>query len=253
MDETFRTPPSMMPLSPMMYRFACHMAHLAERDPYAPVMAVPLAAVIHASTSLEAFLNEEIARRIAIDPEWEGSLSALDRLEIGQKWMVVPKLPFGRTFVCGAEPFQSFRVLVKLRNKLVHYKPRFTSEENMPSFARELEARFQFTKQVAPAPLENFLTSWQEKILNRNCARWACTTAREMVLAWHDLSGQGQGRAVADWEWSLAFLEGKDRGELPPGVYSIRVDPGVPAVVNLTGLSRPSGLSRADDTTDEVE
>jgi hypothetical protein len=116
----FVIPPSMVSLSPIMYRLASHLAYAAALEQFVPAIAMPIGAVLHATASLEAFLNEEIARWIASDAKWDGPLSALDRLEFEQKWLIVPQLLVDGTFDRGAEPFQSMRVLVKLRNKLVH-------------------------------------------------------------------------------------------------------------------------------------
>jgi hypothetical protein len=117
---TMTLPPRMTPLSPTMYALACHLAHLAQQDSFKPVMAFPIGAVVHATASLEAFLNEEMARRIAIQPEWAHPLGALDRLNLEDKWVIAAQLLNGQTFSNTAEPFQSFQALMKLRNELVH-------------------------------------------------------------------------------------------------------------------------------------
>lgn len=43
------------------------MAHGAENDPFRPVVALPIAAVIHAASSLEAFMNEWIEKKTTIE------------------------------------------------------------------------------------------------------------------------------------------------------------------------------------------
>jgi hypothetical protein len=235
---------AMTPMSPTMYRLACHMAHLAGNDPLTPVIGYPVGAVLHAAVALEAFLNEEMARYIHADPtKWKGPLEALERLETENKWQLVPLLLFGKTLPKGAEPFQSFRALIRLRNELVHYHAEFTEDEKRPAFARDLETRFEFTKfELPPAALQlgaaKLRVSWQNEILNRNCARWACITTRNMVLAWYELWASKQDRAQAEWEWSLEYLEGRERGEPPASVSSVRVDPGGVGVVDLQNLGK---------------
>jgi len=79
-------------------------------------------AYILSVASAEAFLNETIGiaketRKLqGILTEW------IEDLEIRKKVLLVPVLLWNRTFDRGSDPFQSFDVLVRLRNDCVHYK-----------------------------------------------------------------------------------------------------------------------------------
>ena len=191
-------------LSRVMYRFACHAALLAERDPFTPKVAFPIAAVLHAASSLEAFLNEELEQRCTLEPHWKPSIQAIERVEFQNRWFVVPQLLFNRTFDKDAEPFQSFRALVKLRNELVHYKPVTRSFDFLPAFARDLESRFQFSVPEAIPGFPPMQASWDQKIWNRVRAMGVPDGSRDgSRLARTCRSGQ---KAVAAWEWSLAYL-----------------------------------------------
>lgn len=57
-------------------------------------------------------------------------------LSLESKWMFLPKILQSGGFNYGIEPFQSFSRLIKIRNKLVHYKPKDEDwqliEENFP-------------------------------------------------------------------------------------------------------------------------
>ena len=237
MTEGLNVPPRMLPLSMMMYQLASLAAHSAaiapSEPPWLPRIAMPIDAVVNAATALEAFLNEQMAYPIASNPqEWKGPLNAAERLtSVEDKWLLVSRLLFGRTFDSGREPFQSFRLLVKLRNELVHYKPAFQTGDNMPSFATGLESKFAFSRPAVPEAFAEMgvtrvLEDWQTIILNAACARWACLTARKMVLAWHDLSGSTEhAKAIADWQWSEAYLEG-NKPAFPDSIESLVVAPG---------------------------
>lgn len=66
---------------------------------------------------LEAHIN------IKAEPFLTGySFDEFDKLSISGKWLFYPKLIGTSSFDPGAEPFQSFRILTKTRNALVHYK-----------------------------------------------------------------------------------------------------------------------------------
>jgi hypothetical protein len=76
------------------------------------------AAVILAVASLEAFING-----VGADlPSWS---EEDDWSKLEEKWLMVPaRMANGRTFDRGRNPYQDFRKLVRLRNRLVHPRPR---------------------------------------------------------------------------------------------------------------------------------
>jgi hypothetical protein len=49
-------------------------------------------------------------------------LEAFERLSLDAKWLMFPRLHGLRGFDTGSEPFQGFDRLVKIRNRLVHYR-----------------------------------------------------------------------------------------------------------------------------------
>jgi len=67
-------------------------------------------------------------------------LEAFDRFSLEAKWLTLPKLLGLPGFDPGSEPFQSFAVLVRLRNSLVHYRERFEewAAPGVPSFLGNL-------------------------------------------------------------------------------------------------------------------
>lgn len=46
----------------------------------------------------------------------------LDRLDLAGKWVVIPKLVTGKEFPISSNAFDSLKFLIKMRNKLVHFK-----------------------------------------------------------------------------------------------------------------------------------
>ena len=65
-----------------------------------------------------------------------------ERVSLEGKWLFLPKMIGGDTFDQGAEPFQSFSILIKYRNELVHYKGKKENwagfEQGPPTFFAKL-------------------------------------------------------------------------------------------------------------------
>lgn len=169
-------------------------AERAKRGPGQPDQEAATA-VILAQATLESFINEEIEaapwkRGPHFDP-WKGN-PPTPRTEAQWepiRWMLIEKTPFrerwqhfmqinhGYTIPPGAEPFQSFTLLVKLRNLLAHHTPRMGSMTAMPVKGLEsgLGTRYPLT------PIRANEDTWAQRLLNAGCARWACETAVAML------------------------------------------------------------------------
>ena len=78
-------------------------------------------AIITSAQALEAFINVEAESRLS-PSLW----TAVEKLNIVEKWLVVTRLATNEEWDKGKQPFQDFQSLVKLRNGLVHYKPKYT-------------------------------------------------------------------------------------------------------------------------------
>ena len=115
-------------------------------------------AVVLAVAALEAFINQTAAQRLGIWDDEE------ERQSLQTKWILVPRqITGGHTFDRGAEPYQSFRRLLRLRNDLVHPKA--------------AEKRFE-------GPLAGFLASFYRPDWDAQPSdgRWACVVARRMLI-----------------------------------------------------------------------
>lgn len=127
-------------------------------------------AVILAVACAEAFINQVASEHL------EGWGRAEDRMQLGSKWLLVPRLIAGKpVFSRGTEPFQGFAEVVKARNALVHPRPSETFYEGRAGLLRAV------------------LESEQRRDARRG--RWACTVVRQMLLAF----GNATGIETPDW------------------------------------------------------
>jgi hypothetical protein len=86
-----------------------------------------LVVVVFCATSLEAFINH-----YAISHLSKNYLKTyLDKLDLLSKWIVIPRITTGTQLDAGSRPLQDLSWLITLRNKLVHYKSRTVSIEEI--------------------------------------------------------------------------------------------------------------------------
>jgi hypothetical protein len=96
--------------------------------------------VINAVSLLEAKLNEEISiARILFDESeldgrvWKVIEDIQKKLSIQEKWNLIAIKTNGLLWDSACDPFQSFEVMISLRNELVHYKGAFLGENEAPN------------------------------------------------------------------------------------------------------------------------
>lgn len=158
-------------------------------------------AVILAVAALEAFINEA-AREI---PSWGREE---DNMRLRSKWIVVPALlSGGATFDRGAQPFQGFHLLVKLRNSLVHPKP----EEKIFEGDASLLVAFMSKPALDVTPEDG---------------RRACQTARKMILEFCRLIGSDAPSWCA--YVPLADVSDLDAWSKAAFLTGVRADPDFP-------------------------
>lgn len=85
----------------------------------------------------------------------------------------------------GAEPFQSARVLIELRNALVHFKPEWHASDTDVKLVQTLKSKItedlQFPRAIQP---------WfPNKVLGAGTARWACDSVIAFAKDWHERMG----------------------------------------------------------------
>ena len=146
---------------------------------------------------MEAFINEL--------PEWvvlnreDPSISA-DLLGFGDalrevesnrgslelKYLIASQTLSGRMYDKGASPYQDFAILIRLRNDIVHLKPKQISDQKegkppetaLPKYIVALQHRG-----IARILDEGVIGSWFDLIKTPEVAAWACQTSLAMILS----------------------------------------------------------------------
>jgi hypothetical protein len=142
--------------------------------------------IILLQACLEAYINEFIAFNRHLNPqEMEPKLAKLNlhnRSSLVSKWLTAPLLFGSKTFERGVDPFQSFTLLVSLRNTLGHYDPRFRTPTEFPTKeVVSLQNKFRFSYPGA--------SDWTTQILNLECAKWGCRTVKALIPKFHEFVG----------------------------------------------------------------
>jgi hypothetical protein len=137
-----------------------------------------LPAYIIATSAVEAFINEMFLspagrlffRNVSDDNKyWEW----LEKVDLPYKLILIPQLLLGHTFATDRQPYQDMKMLIKLRNELIHYKMPFTE----PSFVKDLKQ-----KKIA---LDEVGTTWTHNVSSLKGIFWAhntiCATIQEII------------------------------------------------------------------------
>lgn len=172
-----------------MFRTGCELARESQAATGVDQMRRTIACIVMCQAALEAFLNESVERVRSVDAskpanerEWGMIVEALSGASLEMRWLVYPRLRWGRTFDRSCEPFQSFHLLVNLRNELAHYDPTAAEHAAFPNGKiRSLDSRFDF---IGPKN-----SSWTIRVLNAACARWACRSAKAMIQEYCHIAG----------------------------------------------------------------
>jgi hypothetical protein len=110
-----------------------------------------------------------------------------DELNLRMKWSLLPIIARKATFDFGAEPWQSFRALVELRNAIVHLRHR-------------------------PPPNAAYSLLRNKKLIGRyervgfKVARWACETVANMLDELTKLLGLPEKPNNLLWPWSQTYF-----------------------------------------------
>lgn len=103
------------------------------------------------------------------------------------KFQILYALLCGKTFERGAQPFQDFNFLIKLRNEIVHPKCERIErgvdkpyEENSQALIKGI-----LSKSISHLP-KNVHLPWKRHLENDKAASWAVGTARAMIYAIRD-------------------------------------------------------------------
>lgn len=149
-----------------------------------------LSSVIQACSALEASINEFYQKAIDRDKKNLPTLSneqflILDKLwHEEKKYSTLKKYQVALTAAGkepmheGAEPFQSAKLLIDLRNALIHFKPEWDNETG-PHDKLESKLKKHFNPNQLIEMAEGTMTWFPYRCLGAGCAEWSLATAKE--------------------------------------------------------------------------
>lgn len=136
------------------------------------------ACIFFGASVIETKVNEwiSISTNIA-DTEipqefWKTLESSQKNLRLDEKWNLITSVSGGTLWDSGKEPFQSYSMILALRNELVHYKGQFLGKDEAPS-KKIKELLTKFRVQSKATSVEADTSTWVADLLNEpTLARW---------------------------------------------------------------------------------
>jgi hypothetical protein len=162
--------------------------------------------IMFSVTALEAFINESIAlAELVPTPERqkvvEGYRAVMVELEERKEALLVKfhmgLLVFsGSTWDEGTQPFQDFKLLVTIRNHIVHMKAErweaeLTSRGAVPRSLDQYPRFIQTLRQRKIIGIPRSSPSWLQLINHKRVASWACETAAKITGGFVDAVPDG--------------------------------------------------------------
>jgi len=145
-----------------------------------------LVAIVFATSTLEAWISQTIfiAKKWTKKPPKiiEAFATLLGELD-SNKTSASLKIFMSHWVICGkrldrgAEPYQSFDLLVDIRNSLIHLKPDKVGTEHIHKLLLQLKSKG-LISDFDPKALR---MCWVLHISNPHIAKWACNTAASMI------------------------------------------------------------------------
>src|SRR5882672_8031676 len=174
----------------LIARDAVLRAHAGSVEPGSPATDAILAIVMSAA-STEAFVNEfaELApRRYDLMDDLPPALATCvevlreleeARLSVTTKYLVASQVLAGESFNTGAAPYQDFKLLLDLRNSIMHIKATFSGDPQ-PGL-RVVDGLSQ--RGIALKNTRAGNLSWFDRLMTPAVAVWAHNAALEMIRA----------------------------------------------------------------------
>jgi hypothetical protein len=147
--------------------------------------------ILSAVAFLEAAINELFQDASDAHPSYVQSLKkeglaaladawddGADWLNILTKYQLACRLVGVQAFDRGVEPFQSAKLLIQLRNALVHYKPSSRSAGDETSLEQGLSAKFAPNHLMEGSPGNPY---FPDKCLGAGCTMWAVYTVEQFA------------------------------------------------------------------------
>ena len=136
------------------------------------------ACIFFGASVMEAKVNEwiSISTNVA-DTEipqdfWKTLEISQKNLRLEEKWNLIASVSGGTLWDNGKEPFQSYSVILALRNELIHYKGQFLGKDEAPS-RKIKDLLMKFRIQSKATFIEADASSWVADLLNEpSLSRW---------------------------------------------------------------------------------
>jgi hypothetical protein len=94
----------------------------------------------------------------------------------------------------GQQPYQDVHLLIRLRNRLIHFEPEWiaagqpATQSEQHEVEQELLTKFPFNPLMPPEPTEEH-PFYPDKCLSHGCAKWAVTSSLAFADEFHTLMG----------------------------------------------------------------
>ena len=182
-----------MPISAAMHMFSSDLirgcqdfaekARNADTDEEARIYNT--ACLFFATSTIEAKINEWISiMQVCFKEEpksfWHALAPLVKSLKNDEKWNLIATQHENSTlWDNGKEPFQSFSLIVSLRNELVHYKGEFLPKDTPP--LKKIKGLMDFLGvQSSASFLEDDISAWAYDLLNsRKLGLWVAAKTSE--------------------------------------------------------------------------
>jgi len=151
------------------------------------VRAYNTACVFFATSTIEAKINEWISiAQICFKDEpnsfWHALAPLVKKLRIEEKWNLIATHQNGTLWDNDKEPFQSFNLIVSLRNELVHYKGQFLPKNTPP--IKKIKGLMNLLGVESRASfIEDDCSAWVYDLLNsRGLGRWVASKTQKLKV-----------------------------------------------------------------------
>ncbi len=142
------------------------------------------ACIFFATSTIESKVNEWISIANACFEEepksfWHALAPLIRTLKLEEKWNLIASHENGTLWDKGQEPFQSFELIVSLRNEVVHYKGELLPKDAAPvKKIKGLMDKFGVKSQASF--VENDCTTWVYDLLNcHELGHWIASKTSE--------------------------------------------------------------------------
>lgn len=151
--------------------------------------------------ALESFMNETLdfcdryvraGEKRPIVSLFVQVMSVLEsrKASLEDKYSVAHSLLVGKPADFSSQPYQDMRLLIALRNELVHFKPtapRLSFSDHQHPVRETLRAKLR-AKNILAEKTE-YAESWIFHVGTRATAEWACKTAASVIVSFFDIAG----------------------------------------------------------------